>query len=128
MRREPTRRSAKIRRQKSVPKAVPRGRGSADEALKPTREQLQHLVDHIREVFFVATPEPVRVMYVSPAYEEIWGRSRAEVYQRPAAWIESILPEDRERAIEVFSQQQLGEPTRMEYRIVRPDGSMRWIS
>ncbi|HLJ62323.1 MAG TPA: HD domain-containing phosphohydrolase [bacterium] len=96
--------------------------------MEPSREQLEHLVNHIREVFFVSTPEPVRVTYVSPAYEEIWGRPREEVYRRPAAWIESIHPEDRERAIDVFTASQRGEPTRMEYRIVRPDGSTRWIS
>ncbi|HLJ59080.1 MAG TPA: diguanylate cyclase [bacterium] len=128
MRRDPTRRTVKIRLQKGAQRSAPHGEGGAEEDLTPTREQLQQLVSHIREVFFISTPEPVRVTYLSPAYEEIWGRPREEVYQRPAAWIESIHPEDRKRAIEVFTHSQWGEPTRMEYRIVRPDGATRWIS
>lgn len=96
-------------------------------ALRQNEEQFRQLTEHIREVFFVSTPEPVRVLYLSPAYEEIWGRPRQEVYDRATAWIESIHPEDRDRVLRVFARQS-GETTEMEYRIVRPDGAVRWIN
>jgi len=102
-------------------------RMQAEEGLRTSEEQFRQLAETIREVFFVSTPEPVRVTYVSPAYEEIWGRPRREIYERPAAWIESIHEEDRERAIGVFARSQQGSPTDMEYRIFRPDGTIRWI-
>lgn len=102
-------------------------RKRAEEALRKSEEQFRELAENIREVFFVSTPEPVRVTYVSPAYEEIWGRSSQEVYDHPEAWIESIHPEDRDRAMATFGESQRGTATEMEYRIVRPDGSLRWI-
>ena len=102
-------------------------RKQAEESLQASEEQFRQLAETIREVFFVSTPEPVRVTYVSPAYEEIWGRSREEIYERPDAWIESIYAEDRPRAIQVFGASQRGSATDHEYRIVRPDGAIRWV-
>ena len=100
---------------------------AARAALRQSEEHFRELAEHIREVFFVTTPEPVRVVYLSPAYEEIWGGSRQDVYDRATAWIESIHPEDRERVFRVFARQN-DEATEMEYRIVRPDGEVRWIN
>ena len=98
-----------------------------EKALLASEEQFRQLADNIHEVFFVATPEPPRMAYLSPAYEEIWGRTRQEVYDRPAAWIDSVHPEDRERVGGIFFQSMQGIQTEMSYRIVRPDGSVRWI-
>jgi diguanylate cyclase (GGDEF)-like protein/PAS domain S-box-containing protein len=103
-------------------------RQRVNEALRESEEQFRQLAENIREVFFVSAPNPDRVLYVSPAYDEIWGRPREEIYERPAAWIESIHMEDRDHAVHNFAQSQLGVPTNIEYRIVRPDGSLRWIN
>jgi PAS domain S-box-containing protein len=102
-------------------------RKKAEDSLRASEEQFRQLADNIREVFFVLTPEPVRVTYVSPAYEEIWGRSRKEVYERPAAWIESVHPEDREGVGSFFVRLMQGIQSEMAYRILRPDGSVRYI-
>jgi diguanylate cyclase (GGDEF)-like protein/PAS domain S-box-containing protein len=100
----------------------------AEAALRQSEEQFRQLADNIHEVFFVVTPEPVRMVYLSPAYEEIWGRSRQDAYDRPGAWIESVHPEDRERVGTFFFTVSLqGVEGRVEYRVVRPDGSIRWI-
>jgi diguanylate cyclase (GGDEF)-like protein/PAS domain S-box-containing protein len=98
-----------------------------EDALRETEEQFRQLAENIREVFFSLSPHPVRMMYISPAYEEIWGRSRQALYAQPADWIASTHPDDRERVSAVFAQCLLGVPTDMEYRLVRPDGGVRWI-
>ena len=95
--------------------------------LRESEEMFRQLAENIHEVFFVFTLEPVRVIYVSPAYQEIWGRKVEDVYERPTAWIEAIHPEDRQRALDIFRKEQRGAKTDMEYRVVRPDGSIRWI-
>jgi diguanylate cyclase (GGDEF)-like protein/PAS domain S-box-containing protein len=100
----------------------------ADKALRESEEQFRQLAENIREVFFVMQTDTGKVTYVSPAYDEIWGRPRKEVLERPTAWIDSIHPEDRERVGRAFEMQMSHENTHMEYRIVRPDGSVRWIS
>jgi diguanylate cyclase (GGDEF)-like protein/PAS domain S-box-containing protein len=103
-------------------------RKRAEEALRRSEEQFRQLAENIHEVFFVRTPEPAaRAIYVSPAYDEIWGRPRREIYERMAAWTEAIHPDDREQAMATFAQSQQGAPTGSEYRVVRPDGSLRWI-
>ncbi len=104
-----------------------RARQRAEEALRKSEEQFRDLAENIREVFFVSTPEPVRVTYVSPAYDEIWGTSRRKVYERPETWTDAIHDEDRERALGVFERSRKGESTDTDYRVVRPDGSIRWI-
>jgi two-component system, sensor histidine kinase and response regulator len=102
-------------------------RKRAGEALRASEEQFRQLADNIHQVFFIQTPEPVRMAYISPAYDEIWGRSRYELYNRPEAWIESVHTQDREHVAHIFVQCMQGLPTEIEFRVVRPDGSVRWI-
>ena len=85
------------------------------------------MADNIREVFFIYASEPVRMLYMSPAYEEVWGRSRQDLLDRPEAWIDSVHPEDRERVGAFYALCMQGVQQETEYRIVRPDGSVRWI-
>jgi PAS domain S-box-containing protein len=102
-------------------------RKNVEASLRTSEEQFRQLADSIREVFFVVTPEPLRVAYLSPAYEEIWGRPRQEAYDRAAAWIESVHPDERGGVVSYFGRLMQGIQSEMSYRIVRPDGSLRWI-
>jgi two-component system sensor histidine kinase/response regulator len=102
-------------------------RKHAEASLRTSEEQFRQLADSIREVFFVVTPEPTRVAYVSPAYEEIWKRPRQEVYDRATAWIECVHPDDRGGVGSYFERLMQGIQSEMSYRIERPDGSLRWI-
>ncbi len=102
-------------------------RKQAEAALRTSEEQFRQLAENIHEVFFVCTVDPVQVTYLSPAYDKIWGRPRQEVYERSATWTDTIHPEDRERANAAYAQSLQGTPIDMEYRIVRPDGSIAWI-
>jgi two-component system sensor histidine kinase/response regulator len=99
----------------------------AGEALRASEEQFRHLAETIREVFFIQTTDPIRTEYISPAYDEIWGRSRQELYDRPAVWIESVVAEDREVASRAFAECMQGRPTDTEFRVMRPDDTIRWI-
>ena len=49
-------------------------RKRAEASLRNSEEQFRQLADNIHEVFFVVEPEPLRMAYLSPAYEEVWGR------------------------------------------------------
>jgi PAS domain S-box-containing protein len=102
-------------------------RKKAELALRESEEQFRQLAENIREVFFIFSAEPVRTVYISPAYEQIFGRPCRELYERAAAWMESVHPEDRERAGTAFAQCTQGMPAELDFRIIRPDGSVRWI-
>lgn len=100
---------------------------SPSETLPCNEECLRQLVENSREVLYVHDIPPQRVLYVSPAYEAIWGQSRDYLYQNPYVWLEAIHPEDRKRIqAEMWALQQ-AELVELEYRIIRSDGTVRWI-
>jgi len=90
-------------------------------------DTLRRLAESIDAAFWMTTPDKNQMLYVSPAFERIWGRTCAALYERPRLWLESIHPEDRERVLAAaLSQQVLGRYAE-EYRIIDGQGRMRWI-
>ncbi|MBZ5696851.1 MAG: diguanylate cyclase [Acidobacteriia bacterium] len=102
-------------------------RKRVEQALRESDEQFRQLAENLREFLYVLRPEPFEVVYVSPAYDEIWGRPRQELYVHPMAWMEFIHPEDREHATVIFERSMRGEAAELECRVVRKDGSLRWV-
>lgn len=102
-------------------------RQQAEQALRKSEEQFRQLAENIREVFWMTSSDQSQILYISPAFEEVWGRSRAELSQQPKAILQTVHPEDSDRLIAAAQRQARGEFTSDEYRILRPDGEVRWI-
>jgi two-component system cell cycle sensor histidine kinase/response regulator CckA len=102
-------------------------RQQAEAALRASEERFREIAETIQDIFWVTDPAKNRMLYVSPAYERIWGRTRQSLYESPRDWIEAIHPEDRERVLHATTTQQTGSRYDVEYRITRPDGQVRWI-
>jgi two-component system cell cycle sensor histidine kinase/response regulator CckA len=102
-------------------------RKRADAALRASEERFRHIADSISEVFWLTDPEKQQVIYVSAAYETIWGRTRQSVCTSASQWIEAIHPDDRDRVVAAAHIKQVSGTYDEEYRIVRPDGTIRWI-
>ncbi len=102
-------------------------RRRAEAALKESESKFRQLVERIREVFWMSNPEKTQILYISPGYEEIWGRSCESLYALPQSWMGAIHPEDRDRVREAALAKQVSGQYDEEYRIIRPDGSIRWI-
>jgi diguanylate cyclase (GGDEF)-like protein/PAS domain S-box-containing protein len=98
---------------------------AADE-LRESDDRFRQLSGSIREVFWLTDVAKNHILYVSPGYEEIWGRSVQSVMEAPRTWLEAIHPDDRQEVLEAAVEQARGGYDR-EYRIVRPDGSIRWV-
>jgi len=98
------------------------------EQLAASEEKFRQLAENILEVFFLTSADSSQMLYISPAYETIWGRSADDLYANPRGWIEAIHPEDRARIQEddLAATQSPAAFTR-EFRIVRPDKSVRHI-
>ncbi len=100
----------------------------AQERLRESETRFRQLAENIGEVFWMSTGTGDKTLYVSPAFEKIWGRSAEELYRRPFLWLEAIIPEDRDRVQQHYhSKCWLQGGFHIEYRIARPDGAIRWI-
>ncbi|MGA2651496.1 MAG: PAS domain S-box protein [Terracidiphilus sp.] len=102
-------------------------RVQAEQALRSSEEKFRQLAENIREVFWMMNAAGTEILYVGPAYEEIWGRTCKSLYESPMDWMEAIHPDDRELAHATFISQLQGESIDSEYRINTPDGRQRWI-
>ena len=99
----------------------------AEQALAESEERFRLLAENVRDVFWIATPNLEKMLYVSPAFEHIWGMDRDRIYKDPNAWMEPIDPEDLGSVRAAVASSIGGECSGIEYRIVAADGGVRWI-
>ncbi|MDE0184134.1 MAG: PAS domain-containing protein [Candidatus Poribacteria bacterium] len=95
--------------------------------LRASEERFHQLANSVREVFWLMSLEGDEFFYLSPGYDEIWGRSRTDLMAAPMSWADSIYPDDLPQVIANFERQKRGDLVEYEFRMVRPDGEIRWI-
>src|ERR1700730_18376855 len=88
--------------------------------------RFRQLAESFSDAFMVRTVDPSEFLYVSPAYERIFERSVDSLYENPSPFLDAVHPDDRERVEEQLTVQVPRPLLEMEYRIVRPDGTVRW--
>ncbi len=110
---------------RSMRYAIERQRG--EEALRQSEERFRQLAENIQEVFWMSKPQERQLLYVSPAYEKVWGRSCESLYANSQGWMEAIHPQDLQRVKTAYLEKSLQGDYDQEYRILRPDKSIRWI-
>jgi PAS domain S-box-containing protein len=103
-------------------------RKKAELAVQESQDRFRQLTKHIREVFWMTDPAKQQMLYISSGYERIWGRSCESLYDSPQSWLDTIHPEDRARVLEAALHKQMVGTYDEQYRILRPDGAIRWIS
>lgn len=101
-------------------------RNQAKEKLCKSGELFREISENISEVFWLSSSDYKRILYISPAYEEIWGRTCNSLKKNFNTWVDSIHPLDKERVIDALKKSSHVKHDE-EYRIIRPDGSIRWI-
>src|SRR5205814_8061327 len=92
----------------------------AEQELRQSEERFRQLTDSIREVFWMTDPNKNRMIYISPGYEAVWGRTCESLYASARNWVEAIHPEDRARVLEAALTKQAAGQYDEEYRIFRP--------
>lgn len=100
--------------------------------LENIKSFLMQLAEHSESVYWLGDPDFSYLAYVSPAYEKIWGRPRQPLYDNPRIWIDHLHPEDQKRhpILEMkdrVASEGLQARFTENYRIIRPDGEVRWI-
>jgi PAS domain S-box-containing protein len=98
---------------------------AAEEALRESEERFRQLAEHIPAVVYLVEPQTGSMLFISPAYERIWGRTRSSLYANPYSFLDAVHPDDRDRVRAAYRERL----TRldMEYRITRPNGDLAWI-
>ena len=104
-----------------------RNRARLEAELRQSEERFRLIAETIDEVVWSADIKGPRRLYVSPAYERIWGRSCRSLQENPRSFADAIHPQDRERVLSAYAFGKTGLPFDHEYRIVLPDGELRWI-
>ncbi len=98
----------------------------AHASLQEREERFRQLAENINQVFWMTDPGKQRMLYVSPAYERVWGRTVHSLYDQPRSFVDAIHADDRAAAIVAFGRQTAGTYDE-QYRVVQPDGAVRWI-
>ncbi|GAB3442373.1 response regulator [Massilia solisilvae] len=106
--------------------ALLRMRQTQDE-LRDSEERFRQLTDTIEDVFWMFSVPDATPDYVSPAYEALWGRSRALLAQRHDDWLEGVHPDDRAQLAARWAALATEPSYDEEYRLLLPDGTVRWV-
>jgi PAS domain S-box-containing protein len=101
-------------------------RKESERWVRESDERFRQLAENIEAVFYMKDALNTETLYVSPAYAAIWGQPTQTLYDDPSAWIAALHPADRARVLAGRPAALFGS-TDAEYRIVRPDGTIRWI-
>jgi PAS domain S-box-containing protein len=102
-------------------------RKHAEKALRQSEERFRQIAENIREVFWITEPSDNKLLYISPAYEEVWGVTYESLSEVSQMWRDTIHPEDQARVFEAVATVLSNGGYDLEYRIVRPEGEIRWV-
>jgi PAS domain S-box-containing protein len=100
---------------------------AAARALMETEQLLRMFGDHSMDLLWIVDPSTRRLLYMNSAYERIWGRPAAPLYEDLSHWMDGIHPDDRQRVAEAARHADPSGMYQTEYRVIRPDGRLVWI-
>lgn len=97
-------------------------------ALWESENRFHQIAENIREALYIVAADQLKVLYVSPAYEKIYGLKIVDLLRNPYSWVNTVLEEDRQQILSLHDKLFAGSPmTRCEYRIQHPSGGIRWL-
>ncbi|MBL0155127.1 MAG: PAS domain S-box protein [Chitinophagaceae bacterium] len=102
-------------------------RKKAEEALRQSEETFRQIADNINEVFWLRDASNQHLLYINPAYEKVFGRSRESLYQDTSSFLAAVHPDDQELVIEKYKAYYETHEFNLECRVVHPSGEIRWL-
>jgi PAS domain S-box-containing protein len=102
-------------------------RKRSEAGLRASESRFREFAQHSTSVLWIIDLEGLRIEYLSPAFEAVWGRPPGAMPQGLELWTESIHADDRAHALAAMERVHVGKAAAAQYRIRRPDGGVRWI-
>ncbi|MGQ0656752.1 MAG: PAS domain S-box protein [Chromatiales bacterium] len=102
-------------------------RKGAEDALRESRERLTGILTSLDDVVWSSTVTDRQPLYVSPSAELVYGRAVGDFFAQPTLWFDVVHPDDQPRVRATVAQVVANGHYDYEYRIIRPDGSIRWL-
>jgi PAS domain S-box-containing protein len=102
-------------------------RKSQERRLNDVLSSYREVTEAVPHTFWLSTGDYSRILYVSPSYEKMWGRSCEELLKNPLDHLAAVHPDELQYVLEKIETQKQGEVTEKVFRIVLPDGSLRWL-
>ncbi len=102
-------------------------RQEVESALRQSEERLESILGSLNDVVWSASAQTRELLYLNPAFERIYGRSRQEFFKNPELWRQVVHPDDRSRVTQFWEALLLQGSQDLEYRILRPNGEVRWL-
>jgi len=96
----------------------------AESALQESEERFRQFGRHLQDILWMTSASGEEIIYVSDAYETIWGRSCDSLYAEPRSWCDGIHPDDRDRVTRSFFEKAALGGYDEQFRVVRPDGTI----
>jgi PAS domain S-box-containing protein len=95
--------------------------------LRESEKRFRGFAENSADALWIVNSETMKLEYLSPAFERIWGECREAVMEDLSRWTDLVHPDDREKAAQGMPRVLAGESYTGAYRIVRPDGQVRWV-
>jgi len=102
-------------------------RRQAAARLRASEEKFRQITENMGDVVWLRSADGARILYISPSYERVWGRTCQSLYDRPDTFMDAVHPEDLAVVQESFETYRATGSFNQEYRIVQPEGGVRWI-
>ncbi len=100
---------------------------AAEEELKKQQKIFKLLVETITEVFWIHDMKTDQLLYISPQYREVFGRSTNSLYHNPGSFLKAVHPDDVEYVKKEYRKISRGKGLDLEYRVIAGDGSEKLI-
>jgi len=111
--------------------SIGRSRLQAESQQRRSEARFRQIAETIQEVFWIMSSDWNQVIYVNPAYEQVWQRDVETLYREPDSWLEAIVPDDRQKTVDYLERLKRDGICDIQFpifRIERKDGTVRWIS
>ncbi|MBE9180516.1 PAS domain S-box protein [Oculatella sp. LEGE 06141] len=102
-------------------------RKQVEVALRHSQNQLNSILNSLEDIVWSVAIDTNEVLYLSPNTEHLYGRPAHEFFNNSYLWLQVVHPDDRERVATIFNALLESDQQKLEYRIVRPDGNVRWV-